>query len=157
MPVSEVDHDDRRRGLLQSTVDVFLDRTRAVAELVASAGSTAVGGLPAPLPDTVAHMLSALEQLVDQVPPITAELDVLTDELHAKRLSIRALQAELAALDGQLDVLERSLAPLRTWAHQWNRVRGTLTVALGGSTGPGPSSLATTTSGPGDARGKGSR
>src|SRR6478736_292391 len=128
MPVSEVDHDAGRRGLLQSTVDVFLDRTRAVAELVASAGSTAVGGLPAPLPDTVAHMLSALEQLVDQVPPITAEL-------HAKRLSIRALQAELAALDGQLDVLERSLAPLRTWAHQWNRVRGTLTEALGGSTG----------------------
>ena len=157
MPVSEVDHDAGRRGLLQSTVDVFLDRTRAVAELVASAGSTAVGGLPAPLPDTVAHMLSALEQLVDQVPPITAELDVLTDELHAKRLSIRALQAELAAMDGQLDVLERSLAPLRTWAHQWNRVRGTLTEALGGSTGPGPSSLGRPTSGPGDACDEGAR
>lgn len=155
MPVPEVDHDARRRGLLQSTVDVFLDRTRAVAELVASAGGTAVGVLPSPLPDTVAHMLSALEQLVDQVPPITAELDVLTDEVRAKRLSIRALQAELAALDGQLDVLERSLAPLRTWAHQWNRVRGSLTEALGGSTGPGPSSPGRPTSGPGDALGEG--
>ncbi len=155
--MSDVDRDGQRRGLLQSTVDVFLDRTRAVAELVGSAGSTAVGVLPAPLPDTVARMLSALEQLVDEVPPITAELDVLTDELHAKRLSIQALQAELAALDGQLDVLERSLAPLRIWAHQWNRVRGTLSEALGGSAGPGPSSRRTPTSGPGDTRDEGAR
>jgi hypothetical protein len=125
-----------RHGLLQSAVDVFLDRTREVIDLLGSAGSGALGAIPGPVPSTVAGMLSSLQQLVEEFPSITAEFDVLVLELHAKRLSIQALQAELAALDSQLDVLERSLAPVQMWSGQWNRMTQSLndTLRKSGST-----------------------
>jgi len=116
-----------RRGIFQATVDVFLDRTRALAELMTTAGSGALGIVPEPVPSTVTRMLTSLRQLAEQAPPLTAELDVLVDEVHAKRLSIQALQAELAALDRQLDVLERALAPMQAWTKQWERLQHALT------------------------------
>ena len=119
------------RGLLHSTVDVFLDRTRAVVDLVTSAGETALGHVPQPVPSAVTRMLSSLRQLAEQAPPLTAELGVLIEEVHAKRLSVQALQAELGALDRQLEVLERSLAPLESWTHQWSRIQHALTESLG--------------------------
>ena len=118
-------------GLVHSTVDVFLDRTRAVAELVASAGSTAWGHVPEPVPSAVTRMLVSLRQLAEQAPPLTGELEVLVDEVHAKRLSIQALQAELGALDRQLALLEKTLAPVQAWGHQWNRIQHALTESLG--------------------------
>jgi hypothetical protein len=118
-------------GLLHSTVDVFLDRTRAVAELVAGAGGNAWGHVPEPVPTAVTRMLTSLRQLAEQVPPLTGELDVLVDEVHAKRLSIQALQAELGALDRQLELLERALGPLQAWGNQWNRIQHALTETLG--------------------------
>ena len=126
-PTSET---DERHGLLQATIDVFLDRTRAVAELMAKSGSGALGMMPEPVPSAVTRMLSSLRQLAEQAPPLTAELDVLVDEVHAKRLSIQALQAELAALDRQLEVLERSLGPLQAWGRQWERLQHSLTHSL---------------------------
>ena len=51
------------RGLLHSTVDVFLDRTRAVAELMAGAGGSALGHVPEPVPTAVTRMLVSLRQL----------------------------------------------------------------------------------------------
>jgi chromosome segregation ATPase len=122
--------DADRHGLLQATIDVFLDRTRTVAELVATAGGSALGKVPEPVPSAVTRMLASLRQLAEQAPPLTAELDVLVDEVHAKRLSIQALQAELAALDRQLDVLERSLTPLQAWGRQWERLQKALTRTL---------------------------
>lgn len=121
---------DERHGLLQATIDVFLDRTRAVADLMANVGSGALGKVPEPVPSTVTRMLASLRQLAEQAPPLTAELDVLVDEVHAKRLSIQALQAELAALDRQLEVLERSLGPLQDWGHQWQRLQRSLVATL---------------------------
>jgi hypothetical protein len=122
--------DSQRHGLLQSTVDLFIDRTRAVIDLVGAAGSGALGAMPVAVPSTVTGMLSSLQQLVEQIPSITAEFDVLVQELHAKRLSIQALQAELAALDAQLDVLEQSLAPVQMWSGQWNRMTHSLSETL---------------------------
>jgi len=122
--------DENRRGLLQSAMDDFLDGTRSVARLVGSVGSGALGAMPEPLPSTVNRMLSSLQQLIDQAPPITDELEILIQELHAKRLTVQALQAELAAFDHQLDVLERSLLPLESWVHQWSRMRLSLTETL---------------------------
>lgn len=122
--------DPERHSLLQSTIDLFVDRTRAVADLVAAAGSGALGALPDPVPATLNRMLSALNQLADQMPALTAELDVVVNEVHAKRLSIQALQAELGALDDQLEVLERSLAPVQAWSRQWSRLRHSLTAGL---------------------------
>ena len=131
--------DAGRRGLLQSAMDEFLEGTRAVARLVGSVGSGALGAMPEPLPATVTRMLGSLQQLIDQAPPITAELDILIQELHAKRLTVQALQAELGAFDHQLDVLERSLMPMESWVHQWTRLRQSLTETLrSADTEPGP-------------------
>ena len=119
-----------RNGLLQSTMDEFIARTRAVANLVGSVGSGALGAMPEPVPTTVTRMLKSLQQLIDQAPPFTAEFDVLVEELHAQRLTVQALQAELTAFDHQLEVIEKSLAPLESWAHQWTRLRQSLTETL---------------------------
>ena len=121
---------EERHNLLQATIDVFLDRTRAVAEMVANAGTGALGVVPEPVPSTVNRMLSSLRQLAEQAPPITAELHILVEEVHAKRLSIQALQAELSALDHQLEVLERSLGPAEAWSRQWERLQRSLTRTL---------------------------
>ena len=117
-------------GLLHSTVDLFLDRTRAVAELVGSAGGSALDRAPDPVPAAVARMLASLRQLTELVPPLTGELDVLVEEVHAKRKSVQALQAELGALDRQLEVLERTLAPVEAWSRQWSRIRSSLAEPL---------------------------
>jgi hypothetical protein len=119
-----------RNGLLQSAMDEFVTRTRAVANLVGSVGSGALGAMPEPVPTTVTRMLKSLQQLVDQAPPFTAEFNVLVEELHAQRLTVQALQAELTAFDLQLEVIEKSLAPLESWAHQWTRLRLSLTETL---------------------------
>ena len=119
-----------RNGLLQSAMDEFGARTRAVANLVGTVGSGALGAMPEPVPTTVTRMLKSLQQLVDQAPPFTAEFDVLVEELHAQRLTVQALQAELTAFDHQLEVIEKSLAPLESWAHQWTRLRQSLTETL---------------------------
>lgn len=118
------------RGLVHATVDAFVDSTRAVVEAMTAAGSGALGALPAPVPDTVTRMLISMRRLADQMPPVTAEIEILAQEVHAKRLSIQALQAELSALDDQLEVLERSLAPVQAWSRQWNRLRRSLAEAL---------------------------
>ena len=117
-------------GLLHTTVDVFLDRTRAVADLVASAGGSALDRAPDPVPAAVTRMLASMRQLTELVPPLTGELDVLVEEVHAKRKSVQALQAELGALDRQLEVLERTLAPVEAWSRQWTRIRTTLAEPL---------------------------
>jgi hypothetical protein len=119
-----------RNGLLQSAMDEFIARTRAVASLVGSVGGGALGAMPEPVPTTVTRMLSSLQQLIDQAPPFTAEFDVLVEELHAQRLTVQALQAELTAFDHQLEIIEKSLAPLESWAHQWTRLRQSLTETL---------------------------
>lgn len=124
--------EQERHGLVQSAVDVFLDRTRAVVDLMASAGSGALGLVPEPVPSTVTRMLVSMRELAEQLPPVTVELDILVQEVHAKRVSIQALQAELAALDRQLEVLERSLSPVEAWSRQWNRMRVSLTDLLDG-------------------------
>ena len=118
-------------GLLQSALDEFLGRARAVADLAGTIGSGALGAVPAIIPDSVTKMLLSLQQLVEQVPQMTTEVEVLMEGIHAKRLTLQALQAELAAFDSQLALLEKSLGPLQTWTVQWSRVRGTLSDTLG--------------------------
>lgn len=127
-----MNHAVEHHGLLQSAVDRFVDRTRALVDVMATAGAGVLGTLPEPVPATVTGMLSSLRHLVEQAPPLTAEFEVLVQEVHAKRLSIQALQGELTALDAQLEVLERSLAPVEAWARQWNRMRSALVEALPG-------------------------
>ena len=122
--------DTHRFGLLQSAMEELLERARDVANLVASVGSGALGALPEPVPANVSRMMESLQQLVEQAPAFTAEFNVLIEELHAQRLTVQALQAELSAFDHQLDVLERSLAPLENWTHQWTWLRQSLSETL---------------------------
>lgn len=117
-------------SLLQSATEEFLELTRSVAGLVGSVGGGALGAMPDPARTTVTRMLRSLQQLIDQAPPLTSELSILTEEIHAQRLTVQALQAELAAFDHQLDVLEKSLAPLEGWTHQWSRLRQSLSETL---------------------------
>ena len=124
------DQETHRYGLLQSAMEELLERTRDVANLVGSVGSGALGALPEPVPATLSRMMKSLQQLIEQAPAFTAEFDVLIEELHAQRLTVQALQAELSAFDHQLDVLEKSLAPLENWTHQWTRLRQSLTETL---------------------------
>ena len=119
-----------RYGLLQSAMEELLERTRAVANLAGSVGSEALGAMPEPVPATVTRLLKSLQQLIEQAPPFTAEFDVLVEEIRAQRLTVQALQAELSAFDHQLDVLERSLAPLENWTHQWTWLRQSLSETL---------------------------
>ena len=118
-------------ALLQASLDEFLGRARAVTDLVGSIGSGAIGAVPDLVPDTVTRMLLALQQLVEQVPQLTNEVDVLLEGISAKRLTLQALQAELAAFDSQLELLEKSLAPLQSWTDQWSALRGSLSETLG--------------------------
>jgi hypothetical protein len=126
---AEKPQESQGHGVFQSTVDLLVERARAVADLVAAAGGGVLGALPSPLPAPVGHLLASLRQLVDQMPQVSAEFEVLVNEIHAKRLSIQALQAELTVLDDQLAVLEKSLAPLQAWNRQWGRVRSALAEA----------------------------
>lgn len=130
--------DTPHSGLLQMALDEFLGRARAVADVVGSIGSGAVDAVPSLVPETVTRMLLSLQQLVEQVPQLTTELDVLMEGVHAKRLTLQALQAELAAFDSQLELLENSLAPLETWTGQWARLRGSLSETLGSVRPPEP-------------------
>jgi hypothetical protein len=134
------DNDETHRyGLLQSAMEEFLELTRTLANLVGSVGGGALGAMPEPVPATVNRMLRSLQQLSEVAPPLTAEFEVLVEELHAQRLTVQALAAELSAYDHQLEVLEKSLAPLESWSHQWARLRQSLTEALH-STAPQPGS-----------------
>jgi len=122
--------DSHQNSLLQAAMEEFIQRTRSVASLVGSVGSDALAAMPEPVPATVTRMLKSLQHLIDQAPPLTEEVSVLIEEIHAQRLTVQALQAEMAAFDHQLDVLEKSLAPLETWTHQWARLRQSLTETL---------------------------
>lgn len=117
----------RRSELMTSAVDEFLDRARAVVDVLGVVGKGARGALPERVTPAVSRLLVSLQQLMDQVPSLTAELDIVLGEVHAKRLTLQALQAELAAFDRQLEVLEKALAPLGTWADQSARLRRSLT------------------------------
>ena len=97
-----------------------------IARRLAMAGASVAGLTPKP----VRHVVASAVRSLDQLPSVTEQLDVLVAEVHAQRLSLQALEAELAALDLQLGVLERSLAPVAAWGHQSSRLRASLVDVL---------------------------
>jgi len=119
------------KGIVHSATDRFLSSTRMLVEQVAQAGGA---GAHAVVPESVLssanHMLESMRKAVESVPQVGAELEIVLKEVHAKRLSIQAITAELAVLDDQLEILERSLAPLQAWSTQWSEVQHTLLHSL---------------------------
>ena len=131
---------DRSSRFLRAAADEFLDRLGALAELTRTAGSSTLGALPGPVQGAATDVLSSLRGLVDQVPPPTAAVELFLEELKAKRALVQAMQVQLASFDSQLEVMERSLAPLHAWGRHWSAVQGGLAEALHvPGTGPGRS------------------
>lgn len=133
------DKNEPGRALLQTAMEEFLEGARAVVALVGSVGSGTLSAVPEPVAAPVTRMLVSLQQFIEHAPPLTAELDVVLEEVHAKRLTVQALQAELAAFDSQLDILQKSLAPLEVWARQWTQLRQSLSETLNSATPHGRS------------------
>lgn len=122
-----------RQRVVDPTLENMAGQARALSHLLGSAGAGAVGALPSRVRGLLAGLLASL----DQLPPVVGELDVLVAEVHAKRLSVQALESELGALDQQLELLERSLAPLQVWSNQLGKVRSALVEALSEAPGDG--------------------
>ena len=120
-----------RRGIVHSATDLFLNSTRALVEQVAQAGGAgAQAVVPESVLSTANRMLESMRTAVESAPQVDAELEIVVKEIRAKRLTIQAITAELAVLDDQLEMLERSLAPLQAWSAQWSKVRHTLLHSL---------------------------
>ena len=120
-----------RKGVVQSATDMFLGSTRSVVELLAQAGGAGAQALvPDPVLTSVNHMLRSMRKVVEEAPQISAELDVMVSEIHAKRLTIQSVTAELAVLDAQLEILERALVPVQAWSLQWSQLKQSLLHSL---------------------------
>lgn len=86
--------------------------------------------VPDPVLTSVSHMLSSMRRVVEEAPQISAELDVMVSEVHAKRLTIQAVTADLAVLDAQLEILEQALAPVQALSLQWSQMKHSLLHSL---------------------------
>lgn len=122
-------HDERdlRTAMLPPTIALLTQSTRSVALLAARTGRAGARViLPGSVAEPVNRMLSSLRSTVEHAPHLSDEIDVLMDELAARRLSIQAVTAELSALDEQLSILERTLTPVQTWSAQLLAVQHSL-------------------------------
>lgn len=140
----EAKPDDAMARLIRSAAEDVLNRTRAFADLLRTTGGTglnAIGALSAPVPRAFGDVVSSLQGLMEQAPGPGAQLDMFLQEVHAKRAMVQAPQTQLASFDSQLEILERSLAPLRVWGQQWTSVQSSLaeTLAVFRPTGGGRS------------------
>jgi hypothetical protein len=105
-------------------------QAEAVAREMVGAASATVSGVASLLPPPVTHLARSSGQLIGDLPHLEAEVDVVMEQIAAQRLDIRALTAELAALERQLAILEDTLTPLQTWTHRWTDARDKLADAL---------------------------
>jgi hypothetical protein len=113
-------------GLLRAASEEFFERATAFADAVRRAGGSAVGELPGPLPGAASDLVRSMRTIVESVPAPTVPLDLLMEEIKAKRAIVRAMQEQLSSFDAQLDVFERSLTPLHEWSRQWEKAQSAL-------------------------------
>ncbi|WP_068399239.1 hypothetical protein [Kribbia dieselivorans] len=118
---------EQHRGIVHSATDLFLSNTRTLIEQLTQVGVAGAQAVtPEPVRASASHVLDSMRKVTELAPQVTAELDIVMKEIHAKRLTIQALTAELSVLDDQLAVLEQSLAPLQALSRQWTTVQDTL-------------------------------
>lgn len=96
--------------------------TRAAVGALDSAVADQLDHLPAPLA-AAGHQARELVTALVRMPLPTAEVQALVEQLHAQRRSIQAMEAQLAALDHQLKLLEDSLHPVEVWVGQVQELR----------------------------------
>ena len=115
--------DGRVRAVAGRTTEELLERVQALAEALRRTATAAVGELPGPLPGAAGDLLASFRTTLSAVPAPTAPLELLAQELTAKRALVQAMQQQLASFDAQLEVLEQALVPLQEWSRQWERVQ----------------------------------
>ena len=105
-------------GLLAAPQELF-ERMQTLTEAVVTTGTDAIGKVAGPLPGAASDMLTTLRTLIVEVPSPTAPLDLIVEEVKAKRAMVQAMIVQLESFDSQLEILERSLTPLQEWGAQW--------------------------------------
>lgn len=124
----EAKSDDVMTGMIRSAAEDVISRTRAFADLLRTTGGSglnALGTLSSPVPRAFGDVVSSLQGMMEQTPGPGAQLDMFLQEVHAKRAMVQAMRTQLASFDTQLEILERSLEPLRVWGQQWSSVQNT--------------------------------
>lgn len=129
----EAKSEDPVSRMIRGAADDLINRTRAFADLVRSTSGTglnALGAMSSPVPRAFGDVVSSLQGMMEQAPGPGAQLEMFMQEVHAKRALVQALQTQLASFDTQLEILERSLEPLRVWGQQWSSVQNSLAETL---------------------------
>ena len=121
-----MDEPEQRQNVFRAAADDLFDRVRALSDAVRSASGSAIGAVGGPVPAAASDVLSSLRNVVEQAPPPTAALELLLEEVRAKRALVQAMQVQLSSFDSQLEVLERSLQPLHEWGKTWSRLQTAL-------------------------------
>jgi hypothetical protein len=116
-------------GISRRTADEVRERIRVLADAVRSTAGRPLGALGAPVP-VVGELATSLQRLVEGVPTPVAQLELLLQEIKAKRAMVRAFQEQLTSFDKQLEVLERSLEPMREWGARWSSVQEAMSDSL---------------------------
>ena len=96
--------------------------TRDAAEALDTALAAVLAGLPSPVTAAGQQARDALRVLAHVTLPVD-EVQVLVEQLHAQRQSLQAVQAQMAALDHQLELLESALAPVEHWVGRLQDLR----------------------------------
>jgi hypothetical protein len=116
-------------GISRRTADEVMERIRVLADSVRSTAGRQIGALGAPVP-VMGELAASMQRLVEGVPTPMAQLQLLLQEVKAKRAMVQAFHAQLESFDKQLEVLERSLAPMMEWGERWTSVQETVTDSL---------------------------
>jgi hypothetical protein len=114
---------DRLSGRMGRAADDVLARLRALAQIAVASGDSSRESLAAALSSASSDVVGSVRDLVMQVPTPTVPVDLLIEEIRAKRALVEAMQVQMASFASQLEVLERSLAPLQSWGRQWSSVQ----------------------------------
>lgn len=130
MDGDDAERDGRTGNPLRAAFEEFIERTRSAAEEVISAGGSTFGAVAPAVPGLVTDLLGSLQGLVDEAPAPLAAVELFVEEVKAKRALVQALATQLMSFDRQLEVMERSLAPLQVWAEQWESMRGSVSDRL---------------------------
>jgi hypothetical protein len=123
---------------MRTAQEALLQAMTGMAKTAQATTASALGalGVPtAPVPD----LEPVLRAILTQPTAPTAQLEKFLDDVATQREAVQTLQSQLAVFDQQLELLQRSLEPLRAWADQWTALQRTLTDLAGGGAGQNPS------------------
>jgi len=106
-----------------------MDRIRILADAVKANATRPLGAIGAPVP-MVGELATSMQRLVEGVPTPQAQIEMLLQEVKAKRAMVRAFAEQLGAFDKQLEVLEQSLEPMKEWGERWSSVQNAMSDSL---------------------------